>query len=394
MSPRRRLLLLLSGTHVADDLYQGVVPAVLPFFIIERGFSYAAVSGLVLAATLTSSVLQPVFGYLADRRPMTWVISGGLALGGIGAGLSGLFDSYALVWLCVALSGVGVAAYHPEAARAARAASGDSATGMSIFAVGGNLGFALAPLIVTPLIAAFALQATVFLAIPGLVMALVVVVRRRSITEATEAAGMAGGKEGRGTDMWPAFWRLTAVEIVRSAVFFGLAAYIALYWTSHYGASIAAAGFALTVFLAGGAVGTLLGGWISDRIGRVATIRLGYLVLPVVLVLMRVSPEAPALALAFAAGVVAYIPFTVLVTLGQDYLPNHIGTASGVTLGLAISAGGLVNPVFGVIADSSGGPAAVIWVLAVLPVLALLLAWTLPSLPKDRRVRLVHPVRR
>ena len=383
-APRRRLLTLLSGTHLADDLYQGVIPASLPFFIAERGFSYAAASGLVLAATLTSSILQPVFGFLADRRPMTWLISGGLALAAVGAGLSGLAESYVLVWLAVALSGVGIAAFHPEAARAARAAAGDSASGMSIFAVGGNLGFATAPLVVTPLLAAFALHATVFLAIPGLVMAVVVLARRRTITAVTRSAGLAGGGAKVGTDRWPAFLRLTAVEVVRSAVFFGLAAYIAIYWSTQFGASPTMAGVALTVFLAGGAIGTLLGGWTSDRIGRVATIRLGYLLLPFILVGLRLSGPIGALVFALLAGIMAYVPFTVLVTLGQDYLPNRIGTASGVTLGLAVSAGGLVNPVFGVLADARG-PAAVLWVIAVLPVLAFLLALTLPTLAKDRR---------
>jgi FSR family fosmidomycin resistance protein-like MFS transporter len=384
MADSRRLLTLLAGSHVSNDLYQGVIPASLPFFVLDRGFSYAAASGLVLAATLASSVLQPLFGFLADRRPLTGLISGGLALGAIGAGLSGLAPSYALVWLSVALSGVGVAAFHPEAARAARAAAGDSATGMSVFAVGGNFGFALAPLIVTPLLAAYALHATVFLAIPGLVMAGVTLTRMRSITESTRAAGLAGGAKKAGGDMWPAFLRLTVLEIVRSAVFFGLAAYVALYWTTHFGASTAVAGAALTVFLAGGAVGTLFGGWAADRIGRVATIRLGYLLLPFVVVAMRVTPEVPAFACALLAGAAAYLPFTVLVTLGQDYLPNRIGTASGVTLGLAVSAGGLVNPLFGIVADAHG-PATVIWVIAPLPILAFAIALTLPTLAKDRR---------
>jgi FSR family fosmidomycin resistance protein-like MFS transporter len=99
---------------------------------------------------------------------------------------------------------------------------------------------------------------------------------------------------------------------------------------------------------------------------------------------MRLTPEIPAFGFALLAGAAAYLPFTVLVTLGQDYLPNRIGTASGVTLGLAVSAGGLVNPLFGLVADASG-PATVIWVIAPLPILAFLIALTLPTLAKDRR---------
>ena len=144
----------LAATHSVDDLYQGAIPALLPFFVIERGYSYAAVTGITLAATFLSSLAQPAFGLMSDRRNMAMLAPVGLLLAGIGVGLSGLGDSYAFTWLMIALSGLGVAAFHPEASRAARDAGCGAARTMSIFALGGSLLIGQAPLSACPVIGA------------------------------------------------------------------------------------------------------------------------------------------------------------------------------------------------------------------------------------------------
>src|SRR5664280_377387 len=113
----------MSASHVVDDIYQGCVPALLPFLVAERHYTYAAVSGLTLAATVLSSVAQPAFGWWTDRRPRRWMIPVGMSTAGIGVALSGLSTSYLLTWLAFALSGLGIAAFHPEGARAARQAA-------------------------------------------------------------------------------------------------------------------------------------------------------------------------------------------------------------------------------------------------------------------------------
>src|SRR4051812_36253614 len=137
IADRGRLAVMTVG-HVIDDVYQGAVPALLPFLVADRHYSYAAATGITLAATFLSSVVQPVFGVLTDRRRMVWLVPLGIALAGLGIGLSGVRDGYWWTWLAVALSGVGVAAYHPEASRTARMVAGRSAVGMSVFALGGN----------------------------------------------------------------------------------------------------------------------------------------------------------------------------------------------------------------------------------------------------------------
>jgi MFS transporter, FSR family, fosmidomycin resistance protein len=375
------ILALLAATHTVDDLYQGAVPALLPFLAIERHYTYAGLTSLTLAATFLSSAVQPAFGVLTDRRRLGWLIAAGLLLAGIGVGLCGLGDSYAITWLAIALSGIGVAAYHPEATRTARGVAGNSTQAMSWFSVGGNIGIALGPLVVTPVLLVTGLRGTPLLALPAAVMAAVLAVRRpwrraHAAAQARQAQRAAAGDRADQPrrDDWRSFARLTAVVTTRSIAYFGVASLLALFVIRRFHEPTAVGSAALTVFVAAGAVGSLTGGWLADRWRRLATVRLGYACAIPALVLLAAAPDvAVAYGAAIAAGLALYLPFAVQVTLGQDYLPNRIGTASGVTLGLAISIGGLAAPLFGFLADRYG-LAVSLAVLAAAPVASLLLA--------------------
>ncbi|MFJ4681527.1 MFS transporter [Kitasatospora sp. NPDC088783] len=363
-----RRMRMWGAAHAVDDLYQGLVPAVVPYFVLERGYGYVAAGGLTLAATLGSAVPQPLVGLLVDRRPLPWLSAAGLALAGLGVGLSGLADGYALVWLLVLLSGLGVAAFHPAAGRAAREAAGDSTGAMSVFAAGGSVGFFLAPVLATPLLSAWGLRATAVFVLPALLMAAVLFrARHRTYPHA------GGGAKRAGKDRWRPFLVLTGVEVIRSVVFFGVSTFIELYWLRQLGASHLLAGAALTCFLLGGVAGTLGGGRLADRIGMVRTAQWGTALTVPALVLLRVTPGpwAPLL-FAVLAGATLNLPFAVLVKLGQDYLPTRPGTAAGVTLGLAVSVGGLIAPLFGLLAQHHG-PQGVLTLLPAVPLLGVAL---------------------
>ena len=149
----RRAIALLAAGHFLTDLCQGTVPALLPFLVMERHFSYTAAASLVFAISASSSVVQPLFGQVADRLALAWLLPVSILLTGAGLALGAQATTFALVLLAFALSGLGVAAYHPEAARQAYLASGDRrATAMSWFTVGGGVGFALAPMLTTALV--------------------------------------------------------------------------------------------------------------------------------------------------------------------------------------------------------------------------------------------------
>src|SRR5437868_14852490 len=165
---------LLSSGHLATDLANGALPALLPFLRDRFSLSYTAVGAVVLASQASSSLIQPLFGMWSDRRGAMWLLPAGVALGGVGIALASDAPSYWLVLLLVLVSGVGSAAFHPEGSKFAGFVSGRRrASGMAWFSIGGNLGFALGPVVATFLVHEYGLRGGLLLAAPGLAIAAV-----------------------------------------------------------------------------------------------------------------------------------------------------------------------------------------------------------------------------
>jgi FSR family fosmidomycin resistance protein-like MFS transporter len=357
-----RRMRLWALAHAIDDLYQGLVPSVVPYFVLDRHYGYVAASGLTLAATLGSSVPQPFLGILADRKNAGWMAGAGVGLAGLGLSVAGLMPGYGAVWGAILLSGLGVAMFHPAAGKAARQDAGDSAAAMSVFAAGGSVGFFLAPALATPALIALGVPATGLFLPPAALICFVLLRRHR------REAARGSRPQPAGRDRWGPFAVLTGIEVLRSAAFFGLNTFIELYWIRYLHTSRSLAGVALTCFLAGGVAGTLLGGRIADRAGAVRTVQLGTaLILPALGGLLLVPGALAPLPFALATGLALNVPFAVLVKLGQDYLPTRPGTAAGVTLGLGVSVGGLTAPLLALIADAHGPRGALIALLALPP---------------------------
>jgi MFS transporter, FSR family, fosmidomycin resistance protein len=380
----RRALAVLSSGHLCVDLCQGAVPALLPFLAAERGYSYAALGGLVLASTIGSSIVQPLFGLLSDRFARPWMMSGGLVLAGVGLALAGPAPTYGWTLAAVTVSGLGVAAFHPEGAKFAGIASRERrGRGMSLFSVGGNAGFALGPALTTPLVLLFGLSGTLALVALPLAAA---VLTRRELGRLLELERVAVSRRAGATadeDDWGAFSRLSAVIALRTGIYFGLQAFVPIYFVVELASSEAAGNAALTLMLAAGAAGTLVGGGLVDRWGA-RTVLVGTLVvvLPMLLVLPLVGAAAATVLLG-AIGFVTIASFAITVVLGQAYLPSRLGLASGVTLGVAIGLGGIAATALGVVADAHGVET-VLWTVAALPLPAILLALSLPSIPAAR----------
>ena len=380
---------VLSGGHLFTDVNQGAVAALIPFLVQERGISLAAAGALVLASTVSSSVVQPLFGIFSDRRPVPGLMPLGVFVAGLGLSLVGIAPTFPLILLCVVFSGIGVAAFHPEAARFANYVSGEGrARGMSFFSVGGNAGFALGPVLATPLVLLFGLPGTLFLALPAALMAAVLLFdlqRLRGFQPEYVYSGTE--KVADAVEDWGPFARMVGVVVLRSFLYFGLVAFVASYYGQVLGTSPAFGNAALTVMLASGAVGTLCMGPLADRFGRRAVLGVSMLLLgPLVFGFTLCGPEAGMAVLALI-GAATIGTFGVTVVMGQEYLPGRIGLAAGITMGLSIGIGGLGAPVLGHIADSFGLTTTML-VIAVLPVLGLLLTLTLPRrAPGLRKVR-------
>ncbi len=381
----KRSMSALSAGHLFTDVNQGAVAALVPFLISERGLSLAAAGTLVLAATLSSSIVQPLFGYFSDRTPLPALMPLGVMLGGAGISLVGVAPNYPLILLCTVLSGLGVAAFHPESARFANYVSGAGrARGMSFFSVGGNAGFALGPVITTPLVLYFGLPGSLFLVLPAFLMGLILFYELpRLLTFRPEAAEASVEREGvTQPEHWGPFARMVGVVTMRSFVYFGLVTFVAEYYIRVLGTSTALANAALSVMLFAGAVGTLVLGSVADRVGRRAVLAGSMLLLAPLLYAFTLSGPLPGVVFLALIGAATVGTFGVTVVMGQEYLPGRIGVAAGITLGFSIGIGGLGAPILGVIADNYGLTTTVL-VLAVLPVVGLALTLSLPRRPKE-----------
>lgn len=370
---------LLSASHGLVDLCQGMVPALLPFLVADQLLTYAAGAGLVFATSAASSVVQPLFGYLADRFSVRWLLPVSVLLTGVGLSLGTQSPSYALFFSALVVSGLGVAAFHPEAARQVhRVARPGRASEMSVFAVGGNIGFAIAPLVTTGLMLTVGRAGTLIVVLPTGVLAALLALQFSK--PATIVPSLAGKKAppAQASGSCPGFLMLCAVTVCRSILFVGLNTFLALYWMSRWSVSASKGASILAVFLGVGVCGTLLGGWLADRRGRRAILRAGFATAAVLLpLLLTMTDSGSATLLLVCLAVAFYMPSSILVVLGQAYLPHRVGVASGVTLGLGVSMGGMVAPLLGMVADRHGVEAVLLVLEAVL-VVAVVLSLALP----------------
>jgi len=392
----RKAIALLASGHLMADFTQGAVAALIPFFVADRRWSYATAASLVLALNLSSSIVQPAFGHWADRRSRAWLMPMGLMLAGTGLALVGWMPSYALVVGVLAVAGIGVAAFHPAAAQALHSVAGEKrATSMSVFSVGGNAGFALGPLVATGVLLTAGLRGSALLVIPAWLMAAMLAANLRLYPVVTRlsALGGAGAALPGSANSWGAFVLLSAILLCRSVAFVSLNAFLPAYWIGVLGQGRGAGGAALSLLLAIGAVGTLLGGWMADRYGRKRMIAFSLLFAgALMLALPNVLPPGAAMALLVPLGLSFFMSSSVIVTLGQEYLPERVGLASGVTLGLAVTVGGLAAPGLGWIVDRYGFASA-FGTGAFLALAASTMAWLLPapSPVREPRVSVVEP---
>lgn len=382
----RKYVYLLAVAHLSNDITTGALPAILPFFVSQYGMDYSSAAGLMFASCFLSSIVQPAFGWLADRESRTWYMSLGVLLAGVAMGMAGLFRNYWAIFTVITLSGIGSAIFHPEAARMVNKISGNKrGTALSIFSVGGNSGFALGPVMAVAAITMFSLKGTTVLCVVAIIMALILMLlvpkMKAEIDRTTQtiAAERTAAKEDNGKNDWKAFGHLTLLIVCSSIVICGLRSFIPLYWVGVLGLSEAAAGSALTLLFTLGVVTTLIGGLMADRFGYLRIVRMSYVLLaPMVALLSQTTDITIGYLLMVPIGLAMFSPYSSVVVLGQSYLARSIGFASGVTLGLSFSVGGVIVPLIGWFADNHG-LTATMELLTVVAVFAAIASFFLPK---------------
>jgi MFS transporter, FSR family, fosmidomycin resistance protein len=345
-----RAMLTLGSGHLAVDFASGSLPALLPFLVDRFDLSYTLAAALVLASTISSSLVQPVFGAWSDRHGAVWLLPAGVALAGVGIALAADARSYPLCVLLVVVSGVGIAAFHPEGFKFAAYASGARrASGMSAFAIGGNVCYALGPIVAAPLVLALGPHGGLLLALPCLAVAAVLFVRLPSLRPL--AAVDLHRYAPPGDDRPGALGLLLAVSTLRSIAWYGLLAFVPL-WEVSLGHSKGHGARLLALMLLAGGLGTILAGPAADRFGlrRVLT---GSLVAtpPLLLGYVALGGAAGAACLA-GVGISVISTYGVTTVTAQHYLPHRLGLASGLSLGLPIGLGGAGAVLLGAVADA------------------------------------------
>jgi FSR family fosmidomycin resistance protein-like MFS transporter len=381
--PNAKLIGLLALGHLVIDVNQGSLPAILPFLKTAHALSYAEAGAIVLAANITSSVLQPFFGFLSDRTARRWLLPLSVFVSGVGLGLAGVAPGYGALLLLVIVMGLGVAAYHPEGYRTAASVAGDRrATGLSWFSLGGNVGVALGPPLITALVTGVGLAGSLGMLLPSAVMGALLVAALPFLSR-LEAAPATRGGAARGENMPRAMALLVVMVALRSSAHLGFITFVPFYYVDHLQADPRIVGPLLFMFLGAGAVGTVIAGPLADRWGARPFMLWALLAAAPIGVLFLLSSGVVALVVLALFGAVLVSSFTVSVVLGQAYLPRSAGMASGLIVGLAIGTGGLGVALLGGIADHWGLPA-VLWICALLPLAAFLVTVFLPT-PRDRQ---------
>lgn len=366
----------LAAGHLGTDFSNGALPALLPFLTDSFSLSYTLAAGLMLASAASSSLVQPLFGLWSDRHGASWLLPTGVAIAGVGIGLAAAAPSYWLVLVFVLISGLGVAAYHPEGSKFAAYASGRKrASGMSAFAVGGNIGFALGPIVATPLVLWLGLRGGLLLALPPLAIAATLFALLpflRTFVPDRSVVRRAAGEDRPG-----ALTILLAVIGFRSLAWWGLLTFVPL-WEVSLGHSKSYGNHLLALMLLVGGLGTIVVGPLADRFGRrpVLVVSLAAAA-PLIFVFVVVGGVVGATALALT-GITVVGTFGLTMVMAQEYLPQHIGLASGLSIGFSIGLGGIAALGLGALADAVDLEAA-LYVSAAAPLAALALTLLLPS---------------
>ena len=350
---------ILMAGHICCDLNQSTTPALLPFLVAQRGIDFTSAAGLSFAASFLSSLIQPLLGMISDRKQRPWLMGLGILFSGLGIAAIGFLESYWAIFAVIMFAGLGSAMFHPEGGRMANYAAGEKkGRGVSIFSAGGNLGFVIGPLVVTASVMRWGLRGTAIMLIPAVVMATIFFLLEKKLELLSETGIRDTTKkavDSKLKDDVPAFLRLCIPVFTRSIAQNGLSTFIPLYWVSVLMQTQQRGSLMVTFIALAGATAAFIGGRLADRFGFRRIIWIALATVPPLIIMVLLTKNIwTATVLVMMTSLALHLTASPAIVLGQTYLPNRLGLASGVTLGLAISIGGITSPLLGRIGDNYG----------------------------------------
>ena len=354
-----KVLILLIAGHFVTDINTGALPAFLPFIKESLSLSYAMAASIILVFNVTSSVIQPIFGYTSDRWSARWLLPAGCLIAPLGLGLLGFGSSYTWILFFASLSGIGQACYHPEGFKIVNQLSGTKkASFNSLFLFGGNLGFAMGPILATLFFSQSGLKGSLWFILPGIAMATVFLATREWKGKEDLSMRPTGFRE-EPTSSRKRLLRVALVLLVavfRSGARLGLLTFIPFYFIKVLHADPMTAGKYLSVFLMAGTAGGLAGGLIADRYGYKRLVLTSLGLASIFLYLFYFTPGSWSLFFFAVAGMTLVSSHAVTMAIGQSFMPRNVGMASGLILGFSNGIGGIVTTFLGWVADHWGIP--------------------------------------
>ena len=356
--PNRFYSYLMMAAHICCDINQSTIPALLPFLVAQRGFDYASAAGLMFASSSLSSLIQPLLGLIADRRQMPWLMGVGILMTGLGISSIGFLDSYWGVFAVVMFAGLGSAIFHPEGGRMANCAAGEKkGQGMGFFTAGGNLGFVIGPVIAAFAVSTWGLRGTAIVLIPTALMVTLLFSLQKKLFEISNTTRQEARKNAATgqKDDWNSFFRLCFPIFARSIVHNGIQTFVPLYWVGVLLQTQRQGSLMVTVMALASATAAFISGRLADAFGFRKVIRIAFaLICPLIILTLMTRSVWLATIIVVLLSAAMQFGHSPAVVLGQSYMPNRVGLASGVTLGLAISMGGICSPLLGKIGDNFG----------------------------------------
>ena len=384
------ILLSLSFCHLLNDLIQSLIPALYPLLKTEFNLDFAQIGLITLAFQLTASLLQPTVGFYTDKKPQPYSLAIGMGSTLIGLLLLSVASSYTVVLIAAALVGTGSAIFHPEASRVARMASGGRyGTAQALFQVGGNAGQAIGPLLAAFIVLPHGQGAIAWVSMAALVaMAFLTRVGMwygANLRPAKKSGHASTESKDSGLPRVRVLFLITVLMVLlfsKNVYTSSLTSFFTFYLIERFDLPVQAAQIQLFIFMAAIAVGTLVGGALTDRIGRRPMIWISILgVLPFTMAM----PYADLFwtgVLTIIIGMLTASAFPAVLVYAHEVMPGRVGLVSGMFFGFAFGLGGLGAAVMGGLADVYG-IAVVYKICSFLPILGVV-AWFLPDMNKEK----------
>ena len=353
------ILLMVCTTHLLNDMMQSVIPAVYPLLKEKFGFTFAQIGLITLVFQLTSSLLQPVAGRLADLHPRPYSLAVGMCFTLCGLLALAAAPGFSLILVSVGLIGCGSSVFHPESSRVAQLASGGrKGLAQSIFQVGGNAGSAMGPLLAALIVIPFGQASIGWFALAAL-LAIFILVKignwyKRQLALAARRPAVAADTTGPGLSKRKIRNALIILGVLVFSKYFYIACmtnYFTFFLMDKFSMSVQGAQYCLFAFLAASAVGTFFGGPLGDRIGRKYVIWGSILGAAPFALMLPYAGSGSAVALAILVGLIISSAFSAIVVYATDLMPGRVGMIAGLFFGLMFGLGGLGSAFFGWLAD-------------------------------------------